>query len=919
MIYARFKDKKDIEKLRVTPLSDNIRSDQYFYEILVFTGRRSNAGTKSKIQFILSGTNDETNVRTFSDAYRKIFQRGGIDAFIMGVPKSLGLLNYIRIWHDNSGKGSSTSWYLKYIIVRDLRTMENFHFISQQWFAVEKDDGLIERIIPVASEIEKRKFSHVLSKKAYHSISDNHLWFSIFSRPASNKFTRVQRCTCCFVLLFTSMLLNIMYYDLSTEAKSSKKTHGSILSIGPLHITPEQIGIGIMVELLSLIPSLLIVQFFRRIRTRQQISAIYKTLYTIKPFLQISALFFAYCIRTSYEDEEANEYIDDNGIDLNNNKDYLHSIEYDSLYNFQSRKPANRLNENELANARQYRLKEIQMWSIIREFFIYLTFLTLICIIAYSNRDYNSFLQVHHLRKYFLNSRQINYDYTKISTINEYWKWLENSFVSNLRAQQWYNDDTLRNLNGYINDKSNRIIGWSIMRQLRVKTNLCSDQRIISKCKKDYSLFDEEKRLFQPGWINQISIEIEYSSSILKAFKYTTSDKLDTYIYIGQHETYSGGGYIYEFRGRLLDLKSNLSKLHQLEWIDDKTRAIFIQLTLYNPNVQLFTSATFLVEFLSTSSISPTVRFEPLNFYVFTSVLQLVCTILYIIFIIYFIIIEIRLLFQLKLNYFCQFRSLIELGIIVCSLGNVVVYLWRFQECKRISRLFKETNGYVYINLEFAVYVNDLLTFFLSFCCFFGTIKFIHLFRFNRRLSLFTETLRYARRELISFSIMFSIVFMSFLSLFYLLFVSRISSCSSLLSSAQMLCEMTLMKFDTSELIGADVVIGPLCFSIFILLVVFVCLSMFISIINDSFRYARENQIQDQDILSFMLNNLLHWIGIKMSSRSQIAEEQDSRMRSQYFDPIENFPDRIDQLLEVITRLYINQKADLLRLQKAGV
>ncbi|CAF3982665.1 unnamed protein product [Rotaria sordida] len=876
MIYARFKDKKDIEKLGVTPLSDNIRSDQYFYEILVFTGRRSNAGTKSKIQFILSGTNDETNVRTFSDAYRKIFQRGGIDAFIMGVPKSLGLLNYIRIWHDNSGKGSSASWYLKYII--------------------------IERIIPVASEIEKRKFSHVLSKKAYHSISDNHLWFSIFSRPASNKFTRVQRCTCCFVLLFTSMLLNIMYYDLSTEAKSSKKTHGSILSIGPLHITPEQIGIGIMVELLSLIPSLLIVQFFRRIRTRQQISAIYKTLYTIKPFLQIStknvtstkkkriiitfpcsALFFAYCIRTSHEDEEANEYIDDNGIDLNNNEDYLHSIEYDSLYNFQSRKPVNRLNENELANARQYRLKEIQMWSIIREFFIYLTFLTLICIIAYSNRDYNSFLQVHHLRKYFLNSRQINYDYTKISTINEYWKWLENSFVSNLRAQQWYNDDTLRNLNGYINDKSNRTIGWSIMRQLRVKTNLCSDQRIISK-----------------------------------SFKYTTSDKLDTYIYIGQHETYSGGGYIYEFRGRLLDLKSNLSKLHQLEWIDDKTRAIFIQLTLYNPNVQLFTSATF-VEFLSTSSISPTVRFEPLNFYVFTSVLQLVCTILYIIFIIYFIIIEIRLLFQLKLNYFCQFRSLIELGIIVCSLRNVVVYLWRFQECKRISRLFKETNGYVYINLEFAVYANDLLTFFLSFCCFFGTIKFIHLFRFNRRLSLFTETLRYARRELISFSIMFSIVFMSFLSLFYLLFVSRISSCSSLLSSAQMLCEMTLMKFDTSELIGADVVIGPLCFSIFILLVVFVCLSMFISIINDSFRYARENQIQDQDILSFMLNNLLHWIGIKMSSRSQIAEEQDSRMRSQYFDPIENFPDRIDQLLEVITRLYINQKADLLRLQKAGV
>ena len=56
---------------------------------------------------------------------------------------SLGLLNCIRIWHDNSGPGSSASWFLKYIIVRDLQTMEKFHFIAQRWFAVEKEDGKV--------------------------------------------------------------------------------------------------------------------------------------------------------------------------------------------------------------------------------------------------------------------------------------------------------------------------------------------------------------------------------------------------------------------------------------------------------------------------------------------------------------------------------------------------------------------------------------------------------------------------------------------------------------------------------------------------------------------------------------------------------------------------------------------------------
>ena len=57
--------------------------------------------------------------------------------------RSLGLLNYMHIWHDNSGPGASASWFLKYIIVQDLQTMQKFYFICQNWFAVEKDDGVV--------------------------------------------------------------------------------------------------------------------------------------------------------------------------------------------------------------------------------------------------------------------------------------------------------------------------------------------------------------------------------------------------------------------------------------------------------------------------------------------------------------------------------------------------------------------------------------------------------------------------------------------------------------------------------------------------------------------------------------------------------------------------------------------------------
>ena len=66
-------------------------------------------------------------------------------------------------------------------------------------------------------------------------MSDGHLWFSIFARPAQSSFTRLERVTCCFVLLFISMLMNIAYYGVAKESDTGG------ISLGPFYITPEQV------------------------------------------------------------------------------------------------------------------------------------------------------------------------------------------------------------------------------------------------------------------------------------------------------------------------------------------------------------------------------------------------------------------------------------------------------------------------------------------------------------------------------------------------------------------------------------------------------------------------------------------------------------------------------------------------------
>jgi hypothetical protein len=354
-----------------------------------------------------------------------------------------------------------------------------------------------------------------------------------------------------------------------------------------------------------------------------------------------------------------------------------------------------------------------------------------------------------------------------------------------------------------------------------------------------------DKRSYKVGWVNETN-EIS-NSSIDQSFQYRINDD---------------GGYIYEFRGRLSDLQNNLSLLHQFEWIDNKTEFVIIEMSLYNPNSQLFISINLLTEFLSSGGILPQSLIQPFDFYFnLTSIFQIICAIFFILLLIYFTFNEIQSFFHLKSNYFRHFWSYIEIGIIICSWTSIGIYLWKYKEGKRIGNLFAQTNGYVYINFQLAAYINDLLTYFLAFSCFFSTVRLIHLFRFNQRSLLFIRTIHHASKDLLSFAMMFSIIFMAFLTLFYLLFVSKLLSCSNVLQTAEMLFQMTVLKYNVHDFIEASPFLGPFTFSLFIFIVVFICLSMFISIIIDSSRHVRRNIDDDEEIFSFMWNKFSRWTG----------------------------------------------------------
>lgn len=151
--------------------------------------------------------------------------------------------------------------------MRFYRLKRNY-FICDNWLAVEKSDGLVDRVISLASEKELKSFAHLFTQSVKKKFSDGHLWFSVFSRPVRSNFTRLQRISCCISLLFCTMISNAMFYRQDTQATANKA--GVLLKIGPLEFTLTQLWISFISTMIVLPVNLIIVTLFRKAKYSQK-------------------------------------------------------------------------------------------------------------------------------------------------------------------------------------------------------------------------------------------------------------------------------------------------------------------------------------------------------------------------------------------------------------------------------------------------------------------------------------------------------------------------------------------------------------------------------------------------------------------------------------------------------------------------
>ncbi|XP_038048999.1 polycystin-1-like [Patiria miniata] len=968
LVWLRRKDKQDIIKWGVSPLADNHPSDMYFYQITVQTGMGPGCGTRSKVSIILTGESGDSGVRLLDDDKRKVFESGSICHFLMGVASPLGPLSYIKLWHDNTGPGQLASWYLSQVSILDLQNGKQYFFVCDRWLAVEKDDGAIERVLPVATRSDLTQFSKLFISSSRRNLFDDHIWFSLFSRPTRSPFTRVQRLSCCLCLLYLSMITSAMFYR--TEETVENPT---ALRLGPFIFTLQQVYIGFISALIVVPVNILIVQIFRKSKpsksqlTSQLPKHLQEKLDNLKdsspsedstpqnsvvdiksdkvelvpmktstkhkvkdqrtkgrPYLlphwcvymawlimilsSFTAAFFTVLYSLEWGQEKSCEWLTsmlislfnsvlviqpfkvvavaivlslifkkptkmDVEIDsdfcryqnqLQNDEELLHdsqSTKQMSCHKYKVRLPPSK---EALEEARKKRLKEIKMNRMLKETGIYTIFVIIVLFLCYTNRDDMSFYMSQSLRDVFIenngaenSSDKLTFHSLEKSTPDLFWTWVETALIPGLYGNAYYNGVPMHwRHTRFIGDWQGYRVGPVRLRQLRVKNEPCAIPPDISvlhpNCHLDYSWSNQDENNFTVAWQPTTEHNSKlYSDEENAPWIYHDFLELNGVPHFGILAVYSGSGYVAEFGTTSAKALETAQFLKDTSWYDELTRAIFVEFSVYNANINLFSVATLLAETSTTGGALVTSYIHTLRLYHYEGTVAIFTIIFQVMFVAYLLFFIIKLLVSLKkdgLKELKNFWTAIELVLILVAISAIVMFALRQVFIELALQEVKNKNQGEFVNFSHIAKWDEVFGYLLACIAFLSLIRYMRLLRLNARMSLLGMTLSHASKDIFYFVIMWNLVFFAFGQLSYILFHSMVETFSSFVSTLETLFSMLLGKFDFHALVEANRMLGGAVFVIYIVTVYMILTNMFITIVVEAFNHMRHKRELDDAV-----------------------------------------------------------------------
>jgi len=506
--------------------------------------------------------------------------------------------------------------------------------------------------------------------------------------------------------------------------------------------------------------------------------------------------------------------------------------------------------------------REIVVRTTLRELVVYITFLIVLLLLTFGMTSPTMYYYTKVLSETFLDAPYVETrnNFRGSTQVMDFWRFVEGPLLDGLYWEHWY--DTART-STHLTDRNvlyeNRMLGVPRMRQLRVTDDSCSVhdnfKNAISKCYSIYSENIEDKEKFGP--------------KNGTAWMYFTQTELGSDSVWGIISTYSGAGSYVDLSTSRDKTKEIMSSLRRNLWIDRGTRAIFIDFTVYNANINLFCVVRVVAEFPATGGMIPSWSFRTVKLLRYVTAFDyfvMACEWIFAFFVLYYIVEEVLEVKKMKCAYFKSVWNILDLLVIGIATLCIAFSVYRTQSVDdKIESLLKDDLQYA--NFEKLGFYQTQFNAAVAMCVFFAWIKLFKYISFNKTMTQLSSTLSRCAKDVVGFAVMFFIVFFAFAQLGYLLFGTQVRDFSSFGNATFTLLRTILGDFNFHEIEAANRVLGPIFFLAYVFFVFFVLMNMFLAIINDTYSEvkneisAQKNEFEIADYFKRGYNNMMGKLG----------------------------------------------------------
>ncbi|XP_051684097.2 polycystin family receptor for egg jelly [Oryctolagus cuniculus] len=501
---------------------------------------------------------------------------------------------------------------------------------------------------------------------------------------------------------------------------------------------------------------------------------------------------------------------------------------------------------------------------------IHFIFLVLLLLLIVLLRHTDSFYYNQFIRDRF------SVDLASVTKLEDIYRWLESVLVP-----LFHNDQNPT----FLLDSSSKILGLPLMRQVRAKSgekmclptaNFVQNSNIKEiRCRPQYGVDPEDTKNYSSFW-NEVTKR--QTGKNTTGFTYKPQGKRWVYYSYGLLHTYGGGGYVFYFfpSEQLFNSTVRLRELQGSSWLDEKTWAVVLELTTFNPDVNLFCSISVLFEVSQLGVVNTSISMHSFSLADFdrkTST-EIYLYVAILIFFIAYIIGEFYVIIQERASYVQSVYNLLNLALKCIFTVLIVLFLRKHFLATAVTQFYL-SNPKDFIPFHAVSQVDHTMRITLAFLLFLTILKTLRYSRAFYDVRLAQKAIQIALPGICLVALLVSIYFFVYMVLGYLVFGQHEWNYSHLIHATQTIFSYCISAFQNTEF-SHNRVLGVLFLSSFMLVIICILIKLFQAVILSAYEEMKqpvyEEPSDEVEAMTYLCHRLRTMCGL-MTPKSTAKDE----------------------------------------------